>query len=80
MHKLAIWLREKRENEKMTLIDFGRHVGLSYMTVHHIEHGKMVGGKALRQLAGKYHVTTNYLRGLMNDVINEQQESTAVDN
>ena len=67
MHKLSKWLSEKRKNEDMTLIDFGRHVGLSYMTVHHIEHGKIVGSKALRQIASKYHVTTQYLRGLMTD-------------
>ena len=65
MHKLAQWVRNKRLEQEMTLIDFGRHVGLSYMTVHHIEHGKIVGSKALRQLASKYHVTTQHLRGLM---------------
>lgn len=72
MHKLALWVQDKRKQEDMTLIDFGRHVGLSYMTVHHIERGKIVGSKALRQIASKYHVSTRYLRGLMTDDTDKQ--------
>lgn len=72
MHKLAEWVRDKRKEQDMTLIDFGRHVGLSYMTIHHIEHGKIVGSKALRQLASKYHVTSKFLRGLMTDDVDNK--------
>lgn len=67
MHKLAQWVKDKRIKEDMTLIDFGNLVGLSYITIYKIEHGKTVGSKALRQLAAKYNVSVRHLRGLMTE-------------
>ena len=60
------WLREQRQDRGMTLVQFSKAVGLSYVSVCRIELGKTVAGpSALRKFANYLDVPFVDLRRMM---------------
>ena len=65
MNELGKFMKNKRNDEAKTQVEYAKQIGITNVTLSKIENGEAIGSNTIRKLSKFYQIDTRNIRNLM---------------